>query len=378
MALKNSDMENKLIIKAYEELIAKEVISPDEAQLNAINQLEDLSQKLIILEKASSGTLKNFFRSRSKVPKGIYFFGGVGRGKTMLMDLFFEHVPIKAKQRVHFHEFMDEIHEKISEFRKNNKNNKISGDAIPHIIKPIIKETRLLCFDEFHVNDITNAMLLSRLFEKFFHAGLVVVATSNSAPEHLYKDGLNRELFLPFIDMLNSHVQVLELKSEKDFRLDRLDKEEIFHFSPNSNAQIDEIFNNLIGGQEPKQIKIKNLGRDIIVPFYALGVARFDFKDLCVKSLGARDYLKISNAFHTIIIDNIPQFNFENSNEAKRFILLIDSLYDKGVKLVASFDVPLDSLNNNKRVEFEFKRTISRLNEMSSLIYLKQPMLKLK
>jgi len=365
-------LDNKLIIKAYEKLIEKNIISPDEAQFNAINQLEDLNKHLIILQKTNNGTLRNFFKSRSNVPKGIYIFGGVGRGKTMLMDLFFEHVPIKAKRRVHFHEFMNEIHEGISAFRKDNKNN---GDAIPHIIKPIIKETRLLCFDEFHVNDITNAMLLQRLFEKLFHAGLVVVATSNVAPNELYKDGLNRELFLPFIDMLNSHVQTLELESAKDFRLDRLDKEEIFHFAPNSNAPIDKIFNALIGGQTPKETVIKNLGREIVVPFCALGIARFDFKDLCEKPLGARDYLKISNVFHTIVIDNIPQFNFENSNEAKRFILLIDTLYDRGIKLVASFDVPLESLNKNKRVEFEFRRTISRLNEMNSLSYLKKPLL---
>jgi len=357
------------VIKAYEGLIAKNILSPDAAQQEAAILLDDLSKKLADLQQGKTG-LSAFFKARKSVPKGIYIWGGVGRGKTMLMDMFYENVPIKAKRRVHFHEFMDEIHTQIAIFRKSKKNIKGSHDPIPHIIKPIIKDVRLLCFDEFHVSDITNAMLLSRLFEKLFHAGLVIVTTSNVTPDDLYKDGLNRELFLPFIDLLKSHVQVLELSSAKDFRLDKLQNEELFHFGKNSKQAMDKIFKHLIGGQKPKEIYLENLGRKIKIPQYGLGVARFDFADLCDIPLGVRDYLMIANGFHTIMIDNIPKFNATNSNAAKRFILLIDALYDRKVKLLASFRVELDELSGDKNTAFEFRRTISRLKEMHSHSYL--------
>jgi len=360
-----------MVKKAYSNLIDSNVLSADGAQFAAVQQLDILSNQLVKLQSGKKG-LHNFFTSRSKVPKGIYLWGGVGRGKTMLMDMFFENVQIKEKRRVHFHEFMDEMHSEIAIFRAKNKTKSGALDPIPHIIKPIIRDVRLLCFDEFHVSDITNAMLLLRLFDKLFHAGIVMVATSNVAPDNLYKDGLNRELFLPFIDLLKSKVEVLELKSAKDFRLDKLSKEDIFYFGKGKKAKIamDKVFIALSGGQKPRQITIKSLGRKIIVPFSAMGVARFDFKDLCENPLGARDYLKIANIFHTIIIDNIIEFTPQNSNEAKRFILLIDSLYDKKVKLAASFMVSLEKLSGDKNTAFEFKRTISRLNEMHSISYL--------
>ncbi len=356
-------------IKAYSGLIEEKILSYDAAQFEAAQILDELSSKLRDLQQGKTG-LSAFFKSRKSTPKGVYLWGGVGKGKTMLMDLFYENVPIKAKRRVHFHEFMDEIHIAINDYRQNNKAQKSGHDPIPHIIKPIIRDVRLLCFDEFHVSDITNAMLLMRLFDKLFHAGLVIVATSNVAPKNLYKDGLNRQLFLPFIDLLNSHVQTVELNSKKDYRLDKLQGEDIFHFGTDTKSAMDLIFAHLTGGQPSKQTHLISLGREIKVEQYALGVARFDFSDLCEKPLGARDYLKISNAFHTIMIDNVPQFTSLNSNAAKRFILLIDSLYDKGVKLSASFAVPLAQLSDDKNTAFEFRRTISRLNEMSSKSYL--------
>jgi cell division protein ZapE len=357
----------------YSKLLNEKALTPDAAQFEAVQLLDSLSADLLALEQKKGG-LGAFFKSRKSVPKGIYLWGDVGRGKTLLMDMFFEEVPIKAKRRVHFHEFMDEIHSEIALFRKNNEK---ARDPIPHIIKPIIKDVRLLCFDEFHVSDITNAMLLSRLFEKLFHAGLVIVVTSNVAPKNLYKNGLNRQLFLSFIDLLISHVQILELKSAKDFRLDKLEKQEVFYFGDKVKAKtsMDRLFLQLSGGQKAKEAFIDSLGRKIKIPASAFGIARFDFDDICNQKindnpLGARDYLKIANAFHTIMIDNIPQFNKVNSNAAKRFILLIDTLYDKGVKLAASFEVELDKLEQDKNTAFEFKRTISRLNEMSSKAYL--------
>jgi len=360
-----------LLKTAYQDLIEKQKLSPDENQLKAVHALDEIGRQLIELEKKNT-SLSGFFKNRKSVPKGLYLYGSVGRGKTLLMDLFFNEIPIKAKRRVHFHEFMDEMHIAIANYRKSSSKEKGSRDPIPHIIKPIIKEVRLLCFDEFHVNDITNAMLLQRLFEKLFHAGIVIVATSNTAPDDLYKDGLNRQLFLPFIDMLKAHNKIMQLDGEKDYRLENLSGKQIFYIGKGVGAKkaMDEIFLSLSAGQKATSSIIINLKREIFIPSQAMGVARFAFKDLCEIALGSRDYLKIAKNFHSIIIDNIPQFNKANSNEAKRFILLIDVLYDSGVKLAASFAVPLKNLSKDNNTSFEFKRTISRLFEMNSAKYL--------
>ncbi len=360
-----------MLNQAYQNLLISGRLSPDENQQKTVLILDEIGKSLIELEKNSAG-IASFFKLRKSVPKGLYIYGTVGRGKTLLMDLFFNEIPIKAKRRVHFHQFMDEMHQAIADYRQSPKSNKGSRDPIPHIIKPIIRDVRLLCFDEFHVNDITNAMLLSRLFEKLFHAGIVIVATSNNSPEELYKDGLNRQLFLPFIDLLKAHTNILCLDGNKDYRLANLSKRDVFFFGKGKKAKraMDEIFTNLSAGQPASSAIIKHLNRKIIVPTQSMGVARFSFKDLCEQPLSSRDYLKIAQLYHTIIIDDIPQFNKANSNEAKRFILMIDVFYDSFVKLVASFAAPLDKLSNDKRTAFEFKRTISRLNEMNSAKYL--------
>lgn len=356
---------------AYAALTQDDVLTVDAAQLRAAILLDDIAVSLETLETPDKG-LSGFFKSRKAVPKGAYIWGDVGRGKSMLMDLFFAEVQITAKRRVHFHEFMDEVHTAIAGFRAENKDHKGARDPIPAIIKPILKTTRLLCFDEFHVNDITNAMLLQRLFEKLFAAGVVVVATSNVEPDQLYKDGLNRQLFLPFIDLLQQKVSVLELEADKDYRLDRLSDAELFHFGDGGAVAMDAMWGRMSHGQG-RAGSITSLGRNIPVPEEAMGAARFGFEDLCENPLGARDYLKIANSFHALVIDGVPQFDRSHSNAAKRFILLVDTLYEKGVKLAASFAVPLEQLGADDKTAFEFQRCISRLMEMQSEDYLAAP-----
>ena len=360
---------------AYQALIDEGALSGDSAQWEAVRLLDEIGQSLIALE-AGKGGIAGFFKKRHKAPKGAYIWGDVGRGKTLLMDLFFDIVPIKAKRRVHFHEFMDEVHTSIAEYRAANKGQPGRHDPIPHVIKPIMRDVRLLCFDEFHVQDITNAMLLQRLFEKLFSAGLVVVATSNVPPHRLYEDGLNRQLFLPFIDMLTHHVDVFELAAEKDYRRDKLTEQEVFYFGKGAKATacMDGIWHRMVGGRKGKKAIVRSLGRQIEVPQQAMGVARFSFSQLCEQPLGARDYLKLSNEYHTFIIDDVPQFDRVRSNASKRFILLVDTLYDRGVKLAASFAVPLGELGADKKTAFEFKRCVSRLTEMQSEAYLASPL----
>lgn len=359
------------VSKAYEDLAQEGVLIPDAAQRAAAQKLDQIAHALEALEKVNGG-LAGFFKSRKSVPKGAYIWGDVGRGKSMLMDLFFDHVEIAAKRRVHFHEFMDEIHTAIAAFRSENKDHKGARDPIPAVIKPILKNTRLLCFDEFHVTDITNAMLLQRLFEKLFSAGVVMVATSNVEPRQLYKDGLNRQLFLPFIDLLEQKVDIVELVADKDYRLDRLSDAELFHFGDGGTQAMDIVWQR-ISQRQGKPGQIESLGRQIIVPEEALGAARFGFDDLCEQPLGARDYLKIANNFHALVIDEVPQFDRTKSNAAKRFILLVDTLYERGVKLAASFAVPLEQLGADDKTAFEFQRCISRLMEMQSHDYLAAP-----
>lgn len=363
---------SRKVSDAYAALVDAGTLSSDKAQRDAATLLDEICAGLLALESRNGG-LAGFFQKRKAAPKGAYIWGDVGRGKTLLMDMFFEAVPIAAKRRVHFHEFMDEVHAGITAFRAENKDQKGVRDPIPAVIKPILKTTRLLCFDEFHVTDITNAMLLQRLFGKLFSAGVVVVATSNVVPDKLYEHGLNRQLFVPFIDLLKAHVRVHELVADKDYRQDKLSGEEIYHFGSGGLEAMDIMWRVMTGGVAGEPSVLRSLGREIAVPLQAMGVARFGFADLCEKPLGARDYLKLSNAFHTLIIDDIPQFDRTRSDASKRFIQLIDTLYDRGVKLAASFHVSLDQLGADDKTRFEFGRCQSRLMEMQSEEYLAAP-----
>ncbi len=357
--------------KTYRKLVEEGSLSFDENQIQAIKMLDKIGSSLLELEKNNS-SLAGFFRNRKSVPKGLYIYGSVGCGKTLIMDIFYNSIAIKAKRRVHFHEFMDEIHQAIADFRKQNNSKKGARDPIVHIIKPIIKEVRLLCFDEFHVTDITNAMILQRLFEKLFHAGIVVIATSNIEPDNLYKDGLNRQLFLPFISLLKQYVDIYHMHSDKDYRQENLRDKKMFFFGQGEKAKraMDEIFTRLSGGQKGERAIITNLNRKIIIPKQGGGVARFSFADLCEKPLSSRDYLKIARQFSTIIVENIPDFSKTSPSAIKRFILMIDVFYDHSTKLAANFTTPLDKLIVDNDNKFEFKRTISRLKEMNSAKYI--------
>lgn len=361
--------DTQSLLDSYRQLVADGALTADPVQEQAAQKLNEIAEGLA--DSGGNGGLAGFFQRRKSAPKGLYLWGDVGRGKTLLMDLFFEQVPIAAKRRVHFHEFMDEMHSAIAEFRKTERG---EGDADPiaAVVKPVIRDVRLLCFDEFHVTDITNAMLLGRLFEKLFGAGLVMVATSNVPPDGLYKNGLNRQLFTPFIALLKSRCDVMELGAARDYRLEKLSSQPVFQFGGPDEVKpaTDRLWANLTGGQVTHSDEVKSLGRKIPVPETAMGAARFSFSALCDKPLGARDYLAISHQFHTLMIDNVPQFDRSGSNSARRFIQLIDTLYDRGVKLAASFAVPLDELSKDKDTAFEMQRCVSRLQEMQSDGYL--------
>ncbi|WP_158626092.1 cell division protein ZapE [Arsenicitalea aurantiaca] len=359
------------VSSALADLVARSHLDPDPAQQEAAAILDGIAAAL---EAPRPGGL--FARLRRPAPIiGAYLKGDVGRGKTLLMDLFYETVGIAEKRRIHFHEFMDEIHERITAFRKTEQGQKADADPVAAAARPVIATTRLLCLDEFQVTDITNAMLLGRLFSRLFDAGIVVVATSNVAPDDLYRDGLNRQLILPFIDLLKSRTRLVALDGPTDYRRLKLEGQSVYHFGtgPEAEAAMDALFARVTGGAEGRPATLTSLGRTIDIPMAAMGTARFPFAALCERPLGARDYLKIANGFDMIVIDGVPQFSATRSDAAKRFILLVDTLYDRGVKLGASFPVPLDALGADERTRFEFARCVSRLIEMQSDAYLSAP-----
>jgi cell division protein ZapE len=333
----------------YAALIAAGKIEADPGQAELAARLAALAQRLDLEQRAGKTSwLGRLFGLRAKSTiKGLYVYGEVGRGKTLMMDLFFETSAVKRKRRVHFHEFMADVHERIHAYRQEDKNSDGSEqDPIHRAATAIGEETWLLCFDEFHVTDIADAMILGRLFTRLFEIGVVMVATSNLAPDNLYKDGLNRSLFIPFIARLKRHCDIMRLDARADFRLEKLTGMTSWYVPPNAKAQaaLDEAWLRLAGGHEgePQQLMVK--GHAVLVPKAAMGVARFSFADLCARSLASADYLKIAREFHTIIIVHIPVMDFSRRNEAKRFIILIDTLYDHAVKLLASADAEPDGL----------------------------------
>jgi cell division protein ZapE len=364
----------------YQALVASGAIEPDAAQAKAAEALAELEARLAnykpLRKKKLLGRL--FADKDAPPPRGLYVHGEVGRGKTMLMDLFFQHSSVVHKRRAHFHEFMAEVHERIYGYRQNIARGEIAdGDVIALTAAAIFDEAWLLCFDEFHVTDIADAMILGRLFSKLFELGTVVVATSNVAPEDLYKGGLNRALFLPFIAQISDRMDVLRLDARTDFRLEKLAGVKMWLVPADraADAALDRAWGKMTGNAacKPRDISIK--GRILHVPCAANGVARFSFADLCEKPLAASDYLRLAHDYHTILVDRIPVMDYPDRNAAKRFIALIDTLYDNAVKLMASAEAdPLSLyLATEGHEANEFKRTSSRLIEMSSESYLALP-----
>jgi cell division protein ZapE len=355
---------------ALDRLVRTGALQPDARQAEAARLLDEIAGGLT----ARSGVL-SALRRRRKPVKGLYLHGSVGRGKTLLMDLFFEAVPIAGKRRVHFHEFMDEVHAAIADFRRAERARGEKSDPVVAVAKATLSDLRLICLDEFQVSDITNAMLLGRLFEQLLAAGTSLVATSNVAPERLYWNGLNRQLFTPFIDLLERNVTVFALDGPTDYRRLKFEGQAVFHFGTGqaAKAAMDRLWARVTGGVAGVPASLTSLGRTIEVPEAAMGVARFPFAALCEAPLGARDYLRLAHAYDAVIIDGVPQFDRTRSNAAKRFILLIDTLYDSGVKLGASFAAPIEQLSHDEDTRFEFERTVSRLIEMQSADYLNAP-----
>jgi len=359
------------LIVRYDTLVASGAIEADAAQARAVEALAALDSRLADYEPRSRQNLfsRLFAGKDDEPPRGLYIHGEVGRGKTMLMDMFFQQSAVEHKRRSHFHEFMADVHERIYSFRKNAE-----GDVIALTAASIFEEAWLLCFDEFHVTDIADAMILGRLFSKLFELGTVVVATSNVAPNDLYKDGLNRALFVPFIAQIKARMEVLRLDARTDFRLEKLAGVKMWLTPADSEADaaLDRAWMKMTGNAacKPRDIAIK--GRVLPVPCSADGVARFSFADLCEKPLAASDYLRLAHDYHTLLIDHIPTLDYDDRNAAKRFIALIDTLYDNGVKLLASAAAdPVSLYRATVGYEAnEFKRTASRLIEMSSQSYL--------
>jgi cell division protein ZapE len=363
----------------YKALVASGAIEADPAQMRAAEAFAALEERLNGYKPIKKqGLLGRLFADKDEPPpRGLYVHGEVGRGKTMLMDLFFQQSSVAHKRRAHFHEFMAEVHERIYAYRQNIARGEIDdADVIGLTAHAIFDEAWLLCFDEFHVTDIADAMILGRLFARLFGLGTVVVATSNVAPDDLYKGGLNRALFLPFIAEITDHMDVMRLDARTDFRLEKLAGAKMWLTNdPEAEFVLNRAWGKMTGNApcKPRDITIK--GRKLHVPCSAHGVARFSFADICEKPLGAGDYLRLARDYHTIIIDRIPVMDYGDRNAAKRFISLIDTLYDNGVKLMASAAAdPISLYVATDGVEAnEFKRTSSRLIEMSSESYLALP-----
>jgi cell division protein ZapE len=368
------------VVDRYDGMVARGQIERDETQRALAGQLDQLRTALAQRQLAGkSSALGWLFGQKSEpVPKGLYIWGGVGRGKTMLMDLLFETLEVRRKRRTHFHAYMAEVHERIHAWRARLKAGEVSGDdPIRPVAADLAREARVLCFDEFAVTDIADAMILGRLFTALFDEGVVVVATSNVPPDRLYQDGLNRALFLPFISLLGERMNVVELASRTDFRLEKIGETPVY-FSPadqDARAQLDALFGRLTGGVPPKQATLTVHGHPIHVPAQAMGVARFSFESLCAQPLGAADYIAVARAYHTVLIDGVPRLDDRHRNEAKRLINLVDVFYERRVKLIVSADAePTELYQAESGSEaFEFARTASRFAEMRSRDYLALP-----
>ncbi|PZO50315.1 MAG: cell division protein ZapE [Alphaproteobacteria bacterium] len=352
-------------LAAYHARLAAGDLDADPAQAAAAERLEALAEKL-------AAWRPDAWLGKSEPPRGLYMYGPVGRGKSMLLDLFFEAAPIKKKRRVHFHEFMLARHAFLRDARARDVGQE---QLIIQAAKQVADEARLLCFDEIQVTDIADAMILGRLFERLFAEGVVIVATSNRPPDDLYKNGLNRQLFLPFIALLKEKLDVLELAGPHDYRLRQLMAAPVWYapLGPAAAESMEHAWKRLTAGAAPQAVTLDVGGRALRGEREAAGVARFTFEELCARPLGAADYLEIAERFHTVLLEDIPKLSPSKREEAARFRTLIDALYEAKVKLVATADAEPQRLYPEGDQSFEFERTASRLMEMRSEGYLALP-----
>ena len=359
-------------LSIYRDMVASGSLAPDPAQEAAVDRLQDLWERLRGYDPRpipnTAGFLGRFMRRRHTeeyVPTGLYLVGEVGRGKSMLMDLFFDTADVARKQRIHFHRFIQNVHTRIHAWKREHPE---VSDPIPPLADQIAADAALLCFDEFQVNDIADAMILGRLFQALFDRGVVVVTTSNIAPDDLFKGQPGRDAFLPFIGLIKQRLELLVMNSGRDYRRERMRglRTWLVPADAMSRGELDKAFTRLTGGSAVRPVTLTVMGRDLIVPQAADGVARFSFAGLCNTALGAGDYLVIATHFHTLVLDDIPRLSPDNYDQARRFIVLVDTLYDQRVKLIASADATPDQLYQRGENARMFERTASRLDEMQS------------
>lgn len=377
-------------LSAYRTKLRAGEIKPDSAQELAAEKLQSLHMALSGYKPSlgETGWLARFgFKQKADAPafawsppdavgsapkQGLYIFGDVGRGKSMLMDLFFHHATIPGKKRVHFHEFMRDFHAEMHRWR--NIEHRKDADPIPKLARAIAAEAWLLCLDELQVSDIADAMIIGRLFQSLMDDGVVIVITSNRAPSELYKDGLQRERFLPFIALLEQRLDILQLDARHDYRLGRKKGLKVYHAPLGAEAEtaLDQSFLRLTDGASPREESFMVNGRSLMVPRAASGVARFDFGELCGRPLGPTDYLELATLYHTLILSGIPILGPENKDEARRFVTLVDALYEHKVTLICSAAAPPEMLYPTGIGAFEFQRTVSRLMEMQAEDYVQR------
>lgn len=374
------------LLAAYCAMLADGRLKPDPGQEEIAAELQALSDKLAgyrpapVAEGGFGGWLDRLRFGRAEAPKpprGIYIWGDVGRGKSMLMDLFHDTLPIRAKRRIHFHAFMREVHEQLHAMRRapHTYAKDDMTDPLATIARLIAHDLWVLCLDELEVRDIGDAMIVGRLFAALIELGVVVVTTSNRPPKDLYKDGLQREKFVPFIDLLVSRLDVRHLSAERDYRLGRLRGARIYltPLGPETDAELERVFVEISGSNTPRPDSIRVKGREVAVPRAAGCVAWFGFDDLCSRALGPTDYMEIAARYHAVVLAGIPRMTADRAPAARRFVTLVDVLYDHRVKLIASAEVPPERLYEGAEGGFEFQRTVSRLIEMQAEDYVGSP-----
>ncbi|MCC7199191.1 MAG: AFG1 family ATPase [Gammaproteobacteria bacterium] len=358
---------------AYDRALAAHGYQADAAQRNAVAKLDELAARLSAAHAAPGGMVARllglFGRRQPSAPeRGLYLWGGVGRGKTFLMDLFYESLPFAAKRRSHFHRFMRDVHASLREVGETE-------DPLEQVAATIAAEARVLCFDELHVSDIADAMILGALFDALFRRGVTLVATSNLPPSGLYRDGLQRARFLPAIALLERHAEVVEVDAGQDYRLRELERAPLYVSTKtyDSESRLQQRFTAIAGDPGTADVVLMINDRPIAARRHATGVAWFTFPALCEGPRGAADYIEIARCYHTVLVSDVPVFDAARENEARRFIALVDEAYDRGVKLVVSAEAPPVGLYRGERLGFEFQRTVSRLTEMQSHDYLARP-----